>query len=112
MAATTVKKSHPIRGALYGLILGLGLALIAVGRKAVNLDSIVPIVLVGVGIAIGIVWGMVAPAKKPKGPEPVSTLEPEPESEPSPEPIAEESSTDDIATDSVENGGDEGAGGD
>jgi len=78
MAASTVKKSHPIRGALYGIILGLGLALMAIGRKIANLDSITPIILVLVGIVIGIIWGMVAPAKKPKGPAPVETLEPAP----------------------------------
>lgn len=93
MAVATTKKSHPIRGALYGIILGLGLALIAVGRKMVNLDSIVPVILVVVGIAIGIIWGMVAPAKKPKGPAPVESLRPEPTAEPASE-TAEESAAD------------------
>lgn len=70
MAASTTKKSHPIRGALFGLLLGLGLALIAVGRKIANLDSIVPILLVVVGVIIGVVWAMVGPAKQPKEPAP------------------------------------------
>jgi len=78
MAAATVKRNHPIRGAFYGVILGLGLALMAVGLKVVNLDSIMPIVLVVVGVIIGIVWGMAAPAKKVKGPAPLQTLDPEP----------------------------------
>lgn len=71
----TVARRHPIRGALYGILLGVGLALLVIGRKIVNLDSVVPIVLLVVGIVIGIAWGMFAPAKKPKGPPPAPRVE-------------------------------------
>lgn len=70
--ASTVAKRHPIRGGLYGIVLGLGLALLFIGRKIVTLDSAVPIILVVVGIVIGVLWGMFAPAKKPKGRPPRS----------------------------------------
>ncbi|MCP3936800.1 MAG: hypothetical protein GY708_15675 [Actinomycetia bacterium] len=68
MTAETTVKRHPIRGAIYGVVLGIGLALVAVGRKMITLDSIMPIVLIVVGIAVGVLWAMFAPAKQPKNP--------------------------------------------
>ncbi|MGY9073971.1 MAG: hypothetical protein ACKVHU_13620 [Acidimicrobiales bacterium] len=83
MTATTSKstqtgtaKRHPIRGGLYGIVLGLGLALMVVGRKIVTLDSVLPIVLVVVGIVIGVLWGMFATAKKPRGAAPAANASP------------------------------------
>ena len=69
MTATTARR-HPVRGALYGIVLGLGLALVAIGRKLVTLDSIMPLVIVVVGIVIGVSWSMLGPAKNPKAPAP------------------------------------------
>jgi len=85
MTATASTKRHPIRGALYGIILGLGLALMAIGRKIANLDSVVPIVLVVVGIILGILWSSFGPAKGAKsGPpeEPVAEPVPLPDVDP------------------------------
>ncbi len=61
----TVRKRRPIRGAIWGILLGLGLAAIFVGQKIVSLDSAMPWVLLVAGIVIGIVWGVAGPAKKP-----------------------------------------------
>lgn len=69
VTATTARR-HPVRGALYGIVLGLGLALVAIGRKLVTLDSIMPLVIVVVGIVIGVLWSMLGPAKNPKAPAP------------------------------------------
>ena len=93
MTATT-RRRHPIRGALFGLLLGVGMAFVAVGRTIVTLDSLVPIVLVVVGVVIGIVWSTYGPAKQPKGPAPTqpdAAKEPEaaPDPEPEPEPEAD-----------------------
>ncbi len=66
-SATRTIVRHPIRGALYGLMLGLGGAMWLTLAGVINLLDIVPTVIVVVaGIVIGILWSMFAPAKKPK----------------------------------------------
>ncbi len=85
MTATTTTERHPVRGAFYGIILGLGLALMAIGRKIANLDSVVPIVLIVVGIILGILWSSFGPAKGAKDgtpPEPVAEPVPLPDVDP------------------------------
>ncbi len=62
-ATTSTMVRHPIRGGVYGFVLGLGLALMAIGRKIVDLDSVIPVILVVLGIGIGVAWAMFAPAK-------------------------------------------------
>ncbi len=70
MAETDVQR-RPIRGGLWGILLGLGLALLALNSKIISL-SIVSLALVTViGIVLGVAWGMFAPARPPKGPAPV-----------------------------------------
>ena len=70
MAETDVQR-RPIRGGLWGILLGLGLALLALNSKIISL-SIVSLALVTViGIVLGAAWGMFAPARPPKGPAPV-----------------------------------------
>ena len=76
-----VTKRHPIRGFIWGILFGLGLALIAIGQGYAALGTLPPFILVIVGIVVGTVWGLVAPAKKPKGepprqPVPVEKVEP------------------------------------
>ena len=76
MATATVKK-HPIRGAIWGLFMGIGLSLILAGRKVIAFGETSSFVIVIViGVVVGIVWGMFGPAKGPKGPEPVDVVEP------------------------------------
>jgi len=65
-AAGTIVR-HPIRGALYGLLLGLGIALWLMLTGVIDLLDLVPSVIVVVaGVVVGIAWSMFAPAKKPK----------------------------------------------
>ena len=52
-ARTPTVKRHPIRGALWGLTMGVGLAAALIGFAV-----------------IAVLWGMLAPAKSPKGPAP------------------------------------------
>jgi hypothetical protein len=68
-AATT--KRHPIRGFLYGIVFGLGLAMIAIGQKWAALGTWPPVIIFVVGIVIGTAWATFGPAKAPKGAPPV-----------------------------------------
>ena len=69
-ATTTTTKRHPIRGFLYGIPFGLGLAMIAVGQKWAALGTWPPVLLLVVGIVVGTLWSTLGPAKAPKGPAP------------------------------------------
>jgi len=65
---------HPIRGAFWGLLFGIGLYFLAIGRKFVAFGSWAPlIVLVLAGVAINVVWSMFGPAKRAKAPAPSGT---------------------------------------
>lgn len=64
-------KRRPIRGLLYGLVLGIGLTLIVVGQGIAALGTWPPfLVLIG-GTVFGVLWSTMGPAKAPKGPAPV-----------------------------------------
>ena len=71
--AETVTRRHPIRAAVWGFLLGLGVAvyLIAV-FPVIALDSITGVaiqgaIVVGGVMVVSILWGLFGPAKKPKG---------------------------------------------
>ena len=67
---TTTTSRKPIRGFLYGIVLGLGLTLIVVGQGVAALGTWPPfLVLIG-GIVLGVVWSTYGPAKAPKDPPP------------------------------------------
>ncbi len=68
----TVTKRHPIRGFLWGLMMGLGLALVAVIIKVMTLTLANLIILTSIGVAFGIVWGLFGPEKAPTGPAPAA----------------------------------------
>lgn len=74
-------KRHPIRGALWGLMMGLGVALILINFAVIALGTWMPWIVVGVFIVLGVLWGLFAPAKKPKA-EPAPATLPVDESEP------------------------------
>lgn len=67
---TTVKR-RPIRGLLYGLVLGIGLMMIVVGQGIAALGTWPPFLVLLAGIAFGTAWSTIGPAKEPKGPAPV-----------------------------------------
>lgn len=69
--ATTSRRRHPIRGALWGVMLGIGAALLLIGQKLIAFGTLGPIIVLVVGIAVGVLWSMFAPSKAPKGPAPM-----------------------------------------
>lgn len=66
----TVTEKHPIRGFFWGLLMGIGLALVAIITKVVSLSLTTSIVLVAVCIVFGVLWGVYAPPRAPQGPAP------------------------------------------
>jgi len=69
-------KRYPIRGALWGLLLGLSIAYFAFFEFAwFGFDSVSGVItkivmVVGITMLVGILWAFVAPARKPKGAPP------------------------------------------
>lgn len=66
----TVTKKHPIRGFFWGLLMGVGLALVAVVIKAMTLSLVNVVIVTAVCVVFGVVWGLFGPEKPPKGPAP------------------------------------------
>ena len=60
---TESTRRRPVRGLLWGLILGLGLALIAIGQGWAALGTWPPFLLVLLGIVLGVAWSTVGPAR-------------------------------------------------
>lgn len=91
----TTTKRHPIRGFLYGIFFGLGLAMIVVGQGIAALGTWPPVIVFVVGLIAATLWSIYGPAKAPKGPPPsgatvVDTAPPlDPEPVTDPEPVAE-----------------------
>ena len=56
-------KRRPIRGVIWGIIFGVGLALIAIGQGWAALGTWPPFLLFLAGIVIGVAWSTVGPAK-------------------------------------------------
>ncbi len=69
---------HPVRGVLWGLLLGLGIAIYMVLFAVIPFGDWLPLLLcVLAGVAIGVAWAYFAPPKKPKGPPPAAETESE-----------------------------------
>ncbi len=65
---------HPIRGAIWGLLLGLSIAIYAVLFAIIPFGDWIPLGLcVVAGVGLGVLWAYVAPAKGPTEPPPVAT---------------------------------------
>lgn len=71
VTSTAATKRHPIRGFLYGIPFGLGLAMIAIGQKWAALGTWPPFIIFIVGIIVSMLWSTFGPAKAPKGAPPV-----------------------------------------
>jgi hypothetical protein len=54
---------HPVRGAIWGLILGLGLAIYLIMFKVITIGAVIPIVVIVLSIGAGIAWGKFAPPR-------------------------------------------------
>ena len=65
--------SHPIRGGLWGLLLGIGVTLFLIGQKVVAFGTLPPILVIVAGIVVGIIWSCFGPAKQ-KDAEPARPL--------------------------------------
>ena len=81
MAQTQLKR-HPVRGALWGLVLGLGVFVyLTFVWPVIGLDDVTAVAIKG-GAVVGsvmlaaILWGLFGPAKKPKGPVPADAAPP------------------------------------
>jgi hypothetical protein len=71
---TTTKQIHPVRGALWGLLFGVGLAGVLVLTTLITLELVTVLGVVVVGVVAGIAWGSLGPARPPKGPAPPQML--------------------------------------
>jgi hypothetical protein len=69
-------RRHPVRGVLYGLLLGLGLALLAVGQRVVAFGEPLLIVIVLAGVVIGALWSTLGPARAPTSTTPPARTAP------------------------------------
>ena len=57
------RKRHPIKGLIFGLLLGLGLALLAISYSLAPVGEITVECLVIAGAVLGLLWGLLGPAK-------------------------------------------------
>ena len=57
-------KRHPIRGGLWGLIGGIGAAMVLISRAVIALGTLTPLVVVLVFIVLGVAWAYLAPPKR------------------------------------------------
>lgn len=68
--AQMTTKRRPIRGAIYGLLLGVGIAIELVLFAVIRFSWASIIIVTVIGVVVGILWSLVAPAKKADGPDP------------------------------------------
>lgn len=73
--AQIVTNRHPIRAALWGFLLGLGIAIYLVVFSVIGLDNAAGVVtkvviVVLIVMALSVVWGLFGPARKPRGAPP------------------------------------------
>lgn len=61
--AATIRR-RPIRGAIFGLIAGLGLALVLIDRAVIALGTLAPIVCILIGAVLGLAWAWFGPARE------------------------------------------------
>jgi hypothetical protein len=72
-------RKHPVRGAIWGFFLGLGVAMYLVLFAIIAFGDWIPFTIcVAAGITLGILWALFAPAKQPKGPPPAGPVSPAP----------------------------------
>jgi len=79
MTTNTRIKRHPLRGAIFGLMLGISAAYFLYFQFAVfGFDTVGGVltrfvIIIVVGMVVGVIWAYVAPPRKPKdAPPPVS----------------------------------------
>ena len=70
--AETMLKRHPIRGFLWGLMTGLGVALLLMVFSIVPLSIPTLGIYAGASAVLGLLWGSFGPPKQPKGAAPTT----------------------------------------
>ncbi len=56
-------KRYPVRGALWGLVGGIGAAMVLISRAVIALGTLAPVVVVVAFIVLGVAWAYLAPPK-------------------------------------------------
>ena len=54
---------HPVRGALWGLLLGVGVAIYLILFTVISVSIVTPVIVIVVCGALGLVWASVAPPR-------------------------------------------------
>jgi hypothetical protein len=54
---------RPVRGALAGLLFGIGLAVLLVSFSVIALGTLAPVVVIGIGGLLGLVLALAVPAR-------------------------------------------------
>lgn len=67
LADITTIKRHPIRGLLWGILMGFGLTVVLIVTKVIDLQLSTMVIVTAASIVLGVVWGLTAPAKPVKG---------------------------------------------
>ena len=84
MSDQTVQR-HPIRGAVAGLLFGLGLSFLLISLSVIALGTLTPIVVAVLGIVVGVAVGTLVPARGGSAPAPAA---PQPGAQQPPPPAA------------------------
>lgn len=58
-----VLRRHPVRGGIWGLVMGIGVALILVDRALIAIGTLPPLLVVLLFVVLGVIWGLVAPPR-------------------------------------------------
>lgn len=61
-----VRKTHPIRGILWGLMMGFGLSIVLVLTKVIPLELVPMLIVLVLGTVVGTIWSIFGPAKHAK----------------------------------------------
>ena len=67
------RKLHPIRGVLWGLIMGLGATVVAIVLRVIPLDTVWVVLVMAVAVLLGVLWSILGPPTQPKGDPPWRT---------------------------------------
>jgi hypothetical protein len=80
--AEPILKRHPIRGFFWGLLAGVGVAFILINFAVIALGTLTPWVVALVVAVLGVIWGLVGPARSigiaPVAPAPAMPSSPGP----------------------------------
>lgn len=74
-ATSSTVERKPIAGALSGLALGLGIALVLVGRSVIAFGTLPVVIVPAVCLLLGIAWGLFGPVRRRPG-SPANLAEP------------------------------------